>query len=333
MEPSLIGAATASLSDNSKFLLAPASWYYLGSLQELRGKPVRFQLPPAQSFVAFCGSDGRPTVLSGRCAHMQADLANGVVCQGRIACPLHGWEYAEDGRCDRIPVSKEIPAFARQTRFPTETRGEHVFFFNRPEARFALPFFEDVSANRLFAARPFEFVVDAPWYLVGANGFDLQHFRCAHDRTLADEPIIDTPATYAWRLRAKFKVTGSSWMDRLTRLVSGPDVAMSVTNWCGNLVLVTATFRRTTSYGIVSFVPLDNQRTRVRDIVWIPRSRTALGRALVDPVDALIRRSFIREFVRSDVQRSAGLRYDRKRMIEADKVLVDYLDWLAPLHR
>jgi hypothetical protein len=54
---------------------------------------------------------------------------------------------------------------------------------------------------------------------------------------------------------------------------------------------------------------------------------------LFDPLDARIRRWFIREFVRSDVQRSAGLRFDRRRMIEADSVLLAYLDWLRPLHR
>ena len=63
------------------------------------------------------------------------------------------------------------------------------------------------------------------------------------------------------------------------------------------------------------------------------KSGRKLGRVLIDPVDARIRRWFIREFVRSDVERSAGLRFDRRRMIAADKVLVAYLDWLRPLHR
>lgn len=326
-------SATDSRMEDAGFALAPASWYYLGDLAQLKRGPVRFALPPGQSFVAFCDEHDRPIVLSARCVHMGADLALGCVRGGRIACPLHGWEYGPDGQCRHIPITAKIPPFARQGRFPTETRGSHVFFFNRPEARFPLPFFDGIDPANLVAAPLFEFTVEAPWYLVGANGFDLQHFRCAHDRTLDGEPVLDSPHPFAWRLRAAFRVTGSSRWDRLTRWFSGSHVEMSVTNWGGNLVLVTAKFRRTTSYGLVSFVPLDANRTLLRDLVWVPRSRTALGRLLFDPMDARIRRWFIREFVRSDVERSAGIRFDRRRMIEADTALVAYLDWLRPLHR
>lgn len=263
---------------------------------------------------------------------MGANLARGCVRGERIACPLHGWEYAPNGRCEHIPASTHIPDFARQASFPVEERGGHVFFFNRVEARFPLPFFDGIAPSELHAAPRFEFTVQAPWYLVSANGFDLQHFRCAHDRTLCDNPIMDSPHPFAWRLRARFRVTGTSAFDYLTRWLSGEEVEMTVTNWCGNLVLVTARFRRTTSYGLVSFVPVAAEQTLVRDLVWIPRSSTLLGRALIDPIDVRVRRWFIREFVRSDVERSAGLYFDRRRMIKADKELVSYLDWLRPIH-
>ena len=57
---------------------------------------------------------------------------------------------------------------------------------------------------------------------------------------------VDSPHDFAWRLRAG--VTGNSLLDRVTRRFSGSDVETTVENWCGNLVLVTAKFRRTTSY-------------------------------------------------------------------------------------
>ncbi len=314
------------------FALAPNSWYYLGHVSEL-DRPLRFELPNGQSFVAFRTASGRCSVLSSRCSHMGADLARGCVVGEHLACPLHGWEYSTDGRCARIPVTTDIPALARQKSYPVEERSGHVFFFNQVEARFPLPFFEDTAPAGLLAAPRFEFTVDAPWYLVSANGFDLQHFRVAHDRTLCSEPVMDSPHPFARRLRARFKVTGDSWFDRLTRTFSGDEVAMEVTNWCGNFVLVTARFPRTTTCGLVSFVPLPSGRTLVRDLVWISRRGSVLGRMLLDPADARIRRHFIREFVRSDVDRSAGLRYERARMIEADRVLVEYVDWLCPIHR
>ncbi|MDB6124405.1 MAG: Rieske (2Fe-2S) domain protein [Pedosphaera sp.] len=107
---------------------------------------------------------------------------------------------------------------------------------------------------------------------------------------------------------------------------------MTVTNWYGNLVLVSARFRRTTSYGIVSFIPLANGQTLIRDIVLVPRSRTMVGRRIVDPIDLWLRKRFIREFVRSDVEPSQGIRFNPQRAIEADKVLVDYFNWLHTIH-
>jgi aminopyrrolnitrin oxygenase len=314
------------------FAAAPASWYHLCTDLDLRKGPVSLAIPPNQSFVGFTTQSGRPVVLSSRCSHMGVDLALGSVRGERLACPLHGWEYGADGRCGRIPAGGEIPDFARQASFPVEEQGGHVFFFNRSKARFPLPFFEGLDASQMISAPGFEFTVQAPWYLVGANGFDLQHFRSAHDRTLIGEPVVDTPDSFAWRVRARFRVTGSSVFDFITRTVSGSEVEMSVTNWCGNFVLVEASFRRTTTYGLVSFVPLGPNHTRLRDLVWIKRSLNPLGRAFLDRVDVRIRSRFIREFVKSDVESSNGLRFDRRRMIEADNTLVAYLDWLRLVH-
>jgi nitrite reductase/ring-hydroxylating ferredoxin subunit len=314
------------------FRNTPASWYYVANVRDISARPLGFDLAGQQSYVAFSTGENEFTVLSRRCSHLGADLTLGCVKDGRIICPLHGWEYGKNGECEHIPASREIPRFAGQQSFPTVALGGEVFFFNRAEPRFPLPFFECQSPSTLLAARAFEFTVEAPWYLVSANGFDIQHFRCAHDRTLVGEPVVDSRHPFAFSLRARFRVTGRSYRDQLTRLFSGSEVEMSVESWCGNLVLVTAKFRRTTSYGMVSFAPMSATRTRVRNIVWVPRSRNAIARKAIDPLDAIVRRSFIREFVRSDAHRSNGISWHPGRMIEADNVLVEYLGWLQKVH-
>jgi len=326
---------SASLRDGVKaqpeFAAAPASWYFLATVKELARKPVRMTFPDGQVYVGFRTESGRLAVISGRCSHMGIDLSLGRVTGERLACPLHGWEYGTHGVCEHIPAGGEIPDFARQVSFPVEECGGQVFFFNRVEARFPLPFFDGTAPEQLLAARRFEFSVEVPWYLASANGFDVQHFRNAHDRVLEGEPVVDSPHPFAWRLTANFRVSGSSFLDRLTKYVSGPRVKLTVTIWCGNLVLVSAQFRRTTSYGMVSFVPQKEGRTWVRDIVWVPRSRTLAGRLLLDPLAAEIRRVFIREFVRADAMVLDGFRFNAYRTIAADNVLVNYLDWLHKL--
>jgi hypothetical protein len=212
-----------------------------------------------------------------------------------------------------------------------------VFVASDPRPPFDCPFFAGVSPDDLVPARPFVMEVGLPWHMVAANGFDLQHFRAAHDRTLLNEPIIEQPSPFSRTIRATFAVSGSGWRDRLTRAFSGPQVTMSVTSWSGTMILVTARFRRTTSYGMVCVTPLTADRSRLTTIVWVPRSRGALGRALFDPVDAAVRRSFIRAFMRSDQGRSEGTRYTPGTLIDADAALRDYFTWLEgivgrPLH-
>jgi hypothetical protein len=245
-----------------------------------------------------------------------------------LVCPLHGWEYGPDGACEKIPAEDNIPRFARQCSYPVEERGGHVFFFNRQHARFALPFFDGMTPDQLLPARPFELVAETPWYFIGANGFDIQHFRMAHDRTLLGAPEVSSPSPFARRVVAKFEVSGDSFQDRLTRCFAGPRVTMDVTVWGGSLILVRAQFARTTSFGILNVLPIDSQRTRGRVIVWVKRSQGTFGRLLLDPVNASIRRLMIQMFLRSDLPRIAGLRYQPRNLTAADAVLADYFTWL-----
>jgi hypothetical protein len=181
------------------------------------------------------------------------------------------------------------------------------------------------------ATEAFDLMTETPWYFVGANGFDIQHFRMAHDRTLIGQPEVMTPSPFARRVVANFKVSGNSYQDRLTRCIAGAQVTMNVTVWCGSLIMVRAEFARTTSFGIFNVLPVDANHTRGRVIVWVRRSKCAIGRLLFDPVNAAIRRMFIRTFLRSDLHRVAGLRYQPENLIAADEVLAGYFDWLAKI--
>jgi phenylpropionate dioxygenase-like ring-hydroxylating dioxygenase large terminal subunit len=309
------------------FPRAPGGWYYLCRSRDLSRGPVGIDIDKTK-FAAFRDSTGRVGVLSAQCAHMGADLTHGRVVEGRLTCPLHGWEYRSDGSCHRIPASDLIPPFAHQCAYPAVEIQGYVFFCNRAVPPHPMPFFDGVGCDELLPAAPFEFKVSIPWYLVSANAFDAQHFRTAHDRTIVGEPVVDSPAPMARRIIANYRVTGDTWRDRLTRAFSGHDVVMSATVGGGPLVLVIARFRRTTSYGLVSIRPISDARSVVTIVVWVPRRRHRGGR-LVGPVDVAIRRSFIRAFLLPDVSATSGIRYNPRTLIDADREMASYLDWLG----
>jgi nitrite reductase/ring-hydroxylating ferredoxin subunit len=322
------GESLAAMDGNhDHFPDAPASWYYLGTAADLSNGPAAIAILDRE-FVAYKTAGGKVAVLSARCSHLGARLENGHVDDDQLVCPLHGWGYGPDGVCRKIPAADTIPPFARQGAYPVAEHRGHFFFFNRPAARFDLPFFDGVPPDQLLPAKSFELIAETPWFFVGANGFDIQHFRMAHDRTLLGEPEVSTPSPFARRVVATFEVSGKSLPDRLTRLVAGPRVTMDITVWCGTLILVRASFARTTTFGIFNVLPIDPQRTRGRVIVWVKRSNSAVGRLLFDSLNASIRRLFIQTFLRSDLPRIAGLRYQPERLIAADRILADYFTWL-----
>jgi phenylpropionate dioxygenase-like ring-hydroxylating dioxygenase large terminal subunit len=313
----------------SRFPAAPASWYLLCRAADLRPGPLARDLLDRR-LVAYRPASGPPVVLDGRCSHLGADLGLGCVVGDALQCPFHHWQYGPDGRCRHIPAGDTPPPTARQRRYPALERHGLVWFFNGERPLFDLPFFPDVAADELVPARPFGAVLRCPWYMVGANGFDAQHFRAAHDRQLVSEPVITCPHPFARRASATFAVAGTSLRDRLTRRFAGDRVTLSMDDWCGNLLLVTAHFRRTRSFGLVATWPLGPDRTAVQVIVWVRRSRSRAGRWLFDPLSLAVRRLFIRQFLMGDARLAmAGLRYNPHGLSASDTELAAYWRWLA----
>jgi phenylpropionate dioxygenase-like ring-hydroxylating dioxygenase large terminal subunit len=219
----------------AQFPAYPASWYLFARARELRGGPVS-KLMWGRRLVGYRTSAGAVVVMDGQCCHLGADLGRGRVVGDAIECPFHNWRFGPDGRCQHIPATEQIPAFAKQSSFPVVERHGLIFVYRGVAANFALPFFPDSQPEDFSPARPFTTDLDCPWYLVGANAFDLQHFRAAHDRRLVGEPVVECPAAFARRATATFTVASDSLRDRVTRWFAGVRVEMSITDWCGNLL-------------------------------------------------------------------------------------------------
>jgi aminopyrrolnitrin oxygenase len=314
----------------SRFAAYPATWYRFGTARELRrGLISRDML--GRRLVAFRTTSGRLGVLDARCAHLGADLAHGCVEGESIRCPFHSWEYDVSGRCTRIPGIAEIPPTARQVAYPALERHGHVFFFNGREPLFPLPFFAGADPDAYVAGRPFRFIGDCSWYMLTSNGFDAAHFESVHDRTLLGPAKVDCPAPFARRMRYRARVTGHSIFDRLLRRLAGDPVEVSITSWGGPLVLVTGWFRRARSYIWIAARPLSEQQTLVEIIPFAPRSRSWLGRALLQPLGLGVRRWFTRGFMQDDIDRLGGIRYNPAGLVATDQLMIEFFDWLASL--
>lgn len=318
---------------NSATIQYPPAWYYFASVKELARGPVSKQLI-GKSLVGFLTESGQPGVLSDRCAHMGSQLAGGCVVGENLQCSLHHWQFGTDGHCSHVPATENIPSFARQTSYPAVVRHGYVYFFNGRAPDFPLPFFDSLSPDDLVASRPFVETVHCPWYMIGANAVDTQHFAIAHDRTLQQLPEVDYPDPLAHRVVLHFQVTGDSLADRVTKYFGGANVRLQVTDWCSTMVFAHSTLARTETFGMLSIVPLAPDRTLVHATIMARASEGRFQRRLLDPFRAAIRRSLIRKFLRSDIDRLSGTRYSPQTFIDIDAQFADYFQWLTKvIHR
>lgn len=80
------------------------TWWPVALSHALRDQPLACLLHDTR-LVLFRDENGGPGALPDRCPHRFAPLSAGKVRAGQIECPYHGWRFAADGRCTRVPGS------------------------------------------------------------------------------------------------------------------------------------------------------------------------------------------------------------------------------------
>ncbi len=305
----------------------PACWYLFASCSELERGPISKELL-GRRLVAYRTAPGQVAVLDARCSHLGADLGRGRVVSGRLECPFHAWEYGPNGRCVCIPGVADVPPFARLQAYPAIERHGQIFYFNGAQPLFPLPFFAGERPEDFVAASPLFFRAQCPWYMVAANGFDARHLTPIHGRELISEPQIEKPAPCAIQIQYRSRVTGRSLYDRLLRRFVGETVEVSISNWGGALILVTAFFRRARSYLLFSVRPVTARSCLVAMIVFLRRPAGLAG-GLLGFLALWIRQRFSRAFVSGDFQQLAGIAYNPATLVAGDHELAEFFAWLG----
>ncbi|MGI9309664.1 MAG: Rieske 2Fe-2S domain-containing protein, partial [Gammaproteobacteria bacterium] len=161
-------------------------WYPVSKSDELDNKKgFRVRLL-GLDFVAFRDAAGAAHVLSDTCIHRGGALGKGIVKDGCIQCPYHGWTFDGDGRCTSIPSlgdKQKMPARAKVDSYPVQEKYGIVFAFlgDLPEAErpplYHIPEFDDPEwrANELVV-----FEVDYYYERSVENGLDPAHNEFVH---------------------------------------------------------------------------------------------------------------------------------------------------------
>ena len=106
-------------------------WYPAVESGKLEDKPLKRRML-GQDFVLWRDEEGRAHCLSNTCCHRGGSLGDGVVEDGCVQCPYHGWRFNGEGQCTRVPsigMKARPPGRARVDSYPVMERYGLVFCF------------------------------------------------------------------------------------------------------------------------------------------------------------------------------------------------------------
>ncbi|NMF83447.1 aromatic ring-hydroxylating dioxygenase subunit alpha [Nodosilinea sp. P-1105] len=157
-------------------------WYPVMPIADLTSGPKPFTLL-GELLVLWLTAEGKPAALRDRCCHRSAKLSMGIVQNGCVRCPYHGWAYNASGACAKVPQldpGAAIPKTYRVEAFQCAERYGYAWVCLADDPLLPLPEIPEADApeNRLIP----QFY--EPWQCSGLrvmeNSFDNAHFSIVH---------------------------------------------------------------------------------------------------------------------------------------------------------
>ncbi len=106
----------------------PEGWYFVTSRKALEAGMIE-KTWMGEKIVAWSDENGNVCVAGAFCPHLGADLgptAGGRICDGRLVCPFHGYEFDATGQCVATPYSPP-PTKAKLRVFETREIAGMIF--------------------------------------------------------------------------------------------------------------------------------------------------------------------------------------------------------------
>ena len=174
----------------------PEGWYFVASRKEILEKKLIEKTWMGEKIVTWCDDKGRICVADACCPHLGADLgpeSGGMVRDGCLVCPFHGFEFDVGGKCVSTPFAPP-PKTARLKLFESREINGIVFAWwgidGRPP-QWSLPENEEIEgkwselsfSTTRFPGHPQE---------TTENSVDLAHLRYVHgyDNVYRIEPLF-----------------------------------------------------------------------------------------------------------------------------------------------
>jgi phenylpropionate dioxygenase-like ring-hydroxylating dioxygenase large terminal subunit len=156
------------------------AWYIACPSRTLGDKPVATCVAGVR-MVLFRAAD-QPVALLDRCAHRNAPLSCGRVVNEHIECAYHGWRYAPDGVCDRVPslLEQEHTKARRVPSFPVCEQQGYVWVCAEEAQPRCAPFVFPYLNDSAYAIRRYSMIFLGSLFATAENILDVPHTAFLH---------------------------------------------------------------------------------------------------------------------------------------------------------
>jgi phenylpropionate dioxygenase-like ring-hydroxylating dioxygenase large terminal subunit len=213
-------------------------WYPIMPTSHLGAEPKPFTLL-GENIVLWKTADGSVGCLQDRCCHRTAKLSLGMVEDGNIVCGYHGWTYAPDGACVRIPQEPSQPISPRYRVASYRTAEKYGYLWVAlGQPLNGIPEFPEAAQAGFRKIDQFY----EPWN-IGAlrlmeNSFDSAHIAYVHRNTFGNvaspevkpRDIVQNPWGFESSTSSAVKVRGDA-AHRAVQTTEGDTVRQSTSVW------------------------------------------------------------------------------------------------------
>jgi len=175
------------------FAVEATLWHPVSLSRALGAQPLAAQLL-TRAIVLWRDDQGVAHAWADQCPHRGARLSLGRVCEGRLECPYHGWQFDGAGQCQLIPALPGFcpPAGHRATTFEAcEAYG--LLWVRLAPGHAALPLFAAEADERLRKVNCGPYSVQSSAPRVVENFLDMAHFGFVHEGWLGSRDATSVP--------------------------------------------------------------------------------------------------------------------------------------------
>lgn len=211
----------------------PNYWYPVSWASAVKPGSIQRVMIWQRAIALYRDTRGQLCALENACAHKGVELHKGEIHGNNLVCPYHGWEFAPNGQCVKIPYlpeTQKLPC-AQVRSYPAQERYSIIWVFpGDPDLAESTPLpevpeFDDPDALMV----PITGHFPAHFSICNENTMDVFHGFLHRDLNGWFNPVLLNLQEDSAEVAADYRVSYKGWMSKFLKLSDRGDQVMTRT--------------------------------------------------------------------------------------------------------